>query len=188
MCFEPSCSYPSYRINMNNEPQLLDDLAEAVSKLCRNAYYGTVRAQRLAETAVPVLVWMLNRKMFPEAFHCGLHKSITEMCWSSDPLKAKVPLSLQLLPTCYCTAEIKFQLLSNSSFFNHGESKSCSRICGWKARVRSCPAGPATPWPWFPRGHPISSLRYYSSDSSLIKLQSIRRYYKGPFSICRPER
>ena len=75
---------------MMDEPKLLRTLGVSVTKLCRNTYYGTVRAQKLAEGTVPVLVWLLNRKIFPEEFHCLMHKCVTEMCWIARPLKAKV--------------------------------------------------------------------------------------------------
>jgi len=68
----------------------LDVLEDAIQKLCRNAYYGTAKAQKLAEGAVPLLVWLLNRKYFKEQFHVHLLKCLSEMCWTSLGLKNKV--------------------------------------------------------------------------------------------------
>ncbi len=77
-----------------DEPGCLDPLEIAIEKLCRNAYYGTAKAQKLAEGALPLLIWILNRRKFPEEFTIKVHKCVSELCWTSLSLKKKVGTTL----------------------------------------------------------------------------------------------
>lgn len=71
---------------------LLTRIVDVIRPLCRTCYFGTRRAQSLAEGTITLIVWLLNRSNAPVNFHTQVLMRFSEMLWNSAELKKKVKI------------------------------------------------------------------------------------------------
>ncbi|CAL8135443.1 unnamed protein product [Orchesella dallaii] len=90
LLLQVDCNSCIHKIRGDADENTLGRVKLVVRSLCRTVYYGTHKAQVLAEGAVILIVWLLNRRATPVPFKVNILQSFAEMIWTSAELKSSV--------------------------------------------------------------------------------------------------